>query len=246
MQYLQPFLYFARKPKTGHTNVLIGCLCPLVPIAGEMVLLGYRAQVSEELERDPDLKDHPDIKLDDLMIYLKRGVWPLLTRLLFMVTVVPVAYAIAIGIGFGIYELAAEVMLGFAAGAVAFLAMLLLATTILWPMEYHAQVTQRFAPLEELRFAIRFARVCWFSTFVAVLMFSMLGSVLMLLGTLIFCVGQYPAGVIYNLAEQHMMTQLYLHYLEEGGEPLRRPEMLDDHSDDEELPRRAFRAAEDE
>jgi hypothetical protein len=241
VQYLQPFLYFARKPETGYKNVLLGCLCPLIPFVGVMVLLGYRAQVSEELERDPEMKDHPDIKLDDLTIYLKRGVWPFLTRLLFMVIVVPVAYAFAFAVGFGIYQVAPEPLLGFAAGALVFLAILLVATTILWPMEYHAQVTQKFAPIEEFKFAIRFARVCWFSSFVAVLMYSMLGSVVTIIGMLLCYIGLYPAFVVQQMAEQHLMSQLYLLYLEEGGEPIRRPEMLDD---DEEAPR-AFRASED-
>jgi len=242
VQYLQPFLYFARKPKTGPANVLIGCLCPLIPIVGEMVLLGYRAEVSEELERDPELKDHPDIKLDNLMRYLQRGLYPYLTRLLFAVVAVPPSLAIAVALGFAVYEFAPEPLLGFAVGALAFLVQMLLASTLLWPMEYHAQVTQKFAPIEEFKFAIRVARVCWFSTFVAILMYTMLSSVVSTIGLLLCYIGLYPAFVVQQMAEQHLMTQLYLLYLEEGGEPLLRPEMLDD----DERPRRAFRAAEDE
>ena len=115
--------------------------------------------------------------------------------------------------------------------------------TILWPMEYHAQVTRKFSPIEELKFALRFARVCWFSTFVAVLMFNMLSSVCSLLGVLLCYIGLYPAFVIQQMAEQHLMSQLYLHYLEEGGEPLVRPEVSEDRRpygddvDDERPPR---------
>jgi len=245
VQYLQPFLYFARKPKTGHMNVLIGCLCPLVPFVGEMVLLGYRAQVSEELERDPDLKDHPDIKLDDLMIYLQRGIWPFLARMLFAIIAMPVAYALAFGVGFGVYQIAPEPILGIAAGGVVLIICLILGTTVLWPMEYHAQMTRRFAPIEELKFAIRFARVCWLSTFVAAIMYYVLFNLTTLVGYMLCIVGIYPAFVIQQMAEQHLMSQLYLLYLEEGGEPIRKHAELEDIVDAELLPR-AFRAGERE
>lgn len=237
MKYLQPFLYFARKPKTGPTNLLIGCLCPLVPFMGEMVLLGYRAQVSEELERDPDLKDHPDIKLDDLMIYLQRGIWPFLARLVFTLVSLPILGGLSIGAGLAAYEFSGEAILGFGVGFALLFVLYLLAATILWPMEYHAQMTRTFAPIRELKFALGFARVCWLSTFDAVLMYTMLGGLTMIVGTMLFCIGQYPAAVIVQMAEQHLMSQLYLLYLEEGGEPIRTFAEVED-----DVPPRAVRA----
>ncbi len=248
MQYLQPFLYFVRKPKTGYKNVLLGCLCPLIPVAGEMVLLGYRAEISEELERDPDLKDHPDFDLDRLMPYLQRGVWPFLARLVFTLVTLPIFGVLAVLAGFAAFGLAGEEILAFGVGYAVFFALYILAATFLWPMEYHAQVTRKFALLEELKFAIRFARVCWFTTFVSVLMFTMFSSVVMFLGLLLCYIGMYPAAVIVNMAEQHMLTQLYKHYLEEGGEPLVRPEAIEErgrydeeYDDEDEPPQRARR-----
>lgn len=252
MQYLQPFLYFVKKPKTGPTNVLIGCLGPLIPIVGEMVLLGYRAEVSEELERDPDLKDHPDLKLDKLMVYLQRGVGPWLARLVFAMIFVWPALALAVGAGFGAHELISEPLFGFAVGAFVFLLMMMVGMTILWPMEYHAQVTKTFSPIKELAFAYRFARVCWFSTFVAVLMFNMLSGVLNLIGLLLLYIGLYPAYVIQQMAEQHIMTQLYLLYLEEGGEPIELPESIkerrrdDVFEEEEDQPKKRARRVEPE
>ena len=249
MQYLQPFLYFVKKPKTGFTNLLIGCLAPLIPIAGEMVLLGYRAEVSEELERDPDLKDYPDLSLDKLAAYLQRGMWPFLARLVFVLVVIWPILALAGGAGFGLNYLTGEPLVGFGVGALVFYALMLLGMTILWPMEYHAQVTKTFAPVKELAFAFRFARVCWFSTLSAVFVFNILSGILSFIGFLLFYIGLYPAYVIQQMAEQHLMTQLYLHYLDEGGEPIPRPDMLSDRDlnddnfeTDGERPRRAYRA----
>ena len=235
MQYLQPFLYFVRKPNTGYKNVLIGCLGTLVPVVGEMVLLGYRAKVSEELERDPDLKDHPDVDLDRLAVYLQRGIWPYLVKFLSLMFLMSIGVVISAIVGIGVYQIVREPILAFGVFYLLYFVCFLLATTLVWPMEYHAQITGKFAPLADFRFAIRFARTCWFSTFVAVLMHTMLSGVTLMLGLVLCGVGFYPAIVIVQMAEQHLMTQLYLLYLEEGGEPLIRPEVLDESRRDGEF-----------
>ena len=248
MQYLQPFLYFARKPKTGYKNVLFGCLCTLVPFAGEMVLLGYRAEVSHELERDPDLKDHPDFDLDRLMPYLMRGVWPYLSKLIALMILLAVGAVLALTAGLGFYQVVPEPILAFAVGYSLYFIFFILASTIVWPMEYHAQITRKFAPIDDLKFAIRFARVCWMSTFTAVLAHTFLSSVTLMLGMLLCWIGIYPAIVIVQMAEQHMMSQLYRLYLAEGGAPIERPEVIEERSrfdeeldDDDEPPQRARR-----
>ena len=237
MQYLQPFLYFARKPRTGFINVLCACLCPFIPIAGVMILLGYRSQVSEALERDPDLKDHPDFEFGKIGAYVQSGIGPFLARLVYSVFAVPPAAAVAVATGIGTHALAPEPLLAIAVGFLAFMSLMLLGMTLLWPMEYHAQVTGKFSPLAEFRFALGFARLCWLPTLVAVLMFSMFSSIVSLLGLMLFYIGLYPAYVIQNMAEQHLMSQLYLLYLEEGGEPIRTFAEVED-----DVPPRAVRA----
>lgn len=247
MQYLQPFLYYVKKPKTGFTNVLIGCLAPLIPIAGEMVLLGYRAEVSEELERDPDLKEHPDFSLDKLAAYLQRGVWPYLSRLISYLVLLTLGAIVSVLVGIGLYQAVPEPLLCIGAGYLTYFVCFILSNTLVWPMEYHAQITRKFAPLDDFKFALRFAGVCWLSTLVAVLMHTMFGFVALFLGMLLLWIGIYPAIVIVQMAEQHLMTQLYLHYLDEGGEPISRPEIIpelrlnDDDFDDDERPKRAHR-----
>ncbi len=235
MQYLQPFLYFVRKPNTGYKNVLIGCLGTLVFVVGEIVLLGYRAKVSEELERDPDLKDHPDVDLDRLAVYLQRGIWPYLVKFLSLMFLMSIGVVISAIVGIGVYQIVQEPILAFGIFYLLYFVCFLLATTLVWPMEYHAQITGKFAPLADFRFAIRFARTCWVSTFKAVLMHTMLSGLTLMLGLVLCGVGLYPAIVIVQMAEQHLMTQLYLLYLEEGGEPLIRPEVFDESRRDEEF-----------
>ncbi len=235
MQYLQPFLYFVRKPKTGYRNTLLGCLCPLIPIVGEMVLLGYRAEVSDELERDPDLKDHPDFDLDRLMPYLNRGVWPYLSKVISLLILLTLGAIVALAAGIGFYQIVPEPILAMAIGYLIYIAVFVLASTIVWPMEYHAQAMRKFAPLDDFKFAIRFAKVCWMSTFVAVLMHTMLSSIALMIGLLLCYIGIYPAIMIVQMAEQHLMSQLYRLYLEEGGTPIQRPVIEERRRYDEEL-----------
>ena len=134
MKYLEPFLYYARKPETGFKNVLWLTVASFVPYVGEMVILGYRAEVSEELERDPDLKKHSDVSLDKLTPYLMRGVWPFLTRLILSLIFVPLIEGLALLVGFLVYQIAGEKILAFITGFAVVVVLIPLLMAILWPM----------------------------------------------------------------------------------------------------------------
>jgi hypothetical protein len=60
-----------------------------------------------------------------------------------------------------------------------------------------------------------------------------------MLGMLLCFVGVYPAAAIANMAIQHIQTQLYLHYLEEGGEPIAEALSYSETNDDRPPPRTA-------
>src|SRR4051794_26495350 len=66
MRYLEPFLYFVRKPG-GVKNLLLASLAPLsalfVPVIGQLTLFGYRAEVGDDLDADPELADYRDLDL---------------------------------------------------------------------------------------------------------------------------------------------------------------------------------------
>src|SRR5687768_8230334 len=101
MQYGKPYTYYLKKPG-GTTNVLYGSLLLLIPTIGQIVLLGYQAEVAEDLERDPEIEAYPDLELNRFIPYLTRGVWPFLMQFLGSLVVLALAF-LAAGIGLAAY-----------------------------------------------------------------------------------------------------------------------------------------------
>jgi hypothetical protein len=237
VKYIQPFTYFARKPKTGFNNVLMGCVCTLIPVIGPIVLLGYRAEVMDHLERDPEMKDHPDFKFDHFMRYLQRGLWPFLANLIVSLGILMPGIIIGIVVGIAVTVNSSERLFGMVAAAAVTIVFVFLTKIFAWPMEIYAMKTKQFQPVAELRFALVFLRKVGFETLVSLFIFNMMSQALLIVGLLMCYVGMYPAASVVSMAEQHIMTQLYLRYLDEGGEPIGGSHEFDDPDRDE--PRRA-------
>jgi hypothetical protein len=244
MQYMKPFTYFARKPKTGWKNVGIGCICGFVPVAGQMVWLGYRAEVSDDLEHDPTLERYSDFNADHLMPYLLRGIWPWLTTLIVSLCIAGPAYILSIITGIYIIASTGNQLLGLGAYASIFIAAVTSMDLLLWPMELHAMKTRKLHLVAELKFALGFLRVVGLETAVTIFVFNMMGQMLMLVGLLFCIVGFYPAYVIKSMAEQHLMLQLYQRYIEEGGKPI--DTWSEFENDDDDRPRPKARRVEPE
>jgi hypothetical protein len=225
VQIASAFLYFATKPRTGLTNLLMGVVCTLIPAVGGILLLGYRAEVADDLVRDPARKDYPDFQFERFLQYLQRGVWPFLTQLLLVVFVVIPLALVSLGLGYLVHEALVEsIPIAALAGILVWGTGLVCVQVILWPMEYHAQVTKSFSPLAELRFALGFLKRIGFSTVTTIVLFNFLTVLLNLAGLLCLFIGVYPAAVIQSMAEQHLIIQLYSLYLDEGGSPIIMPE----------------------
>jgi hypothetical protein len=245
MQYLKPFKYFAGKSPGGWRNVGIGCICSLVPIAGQIVWFGYRAEVNDDLEHDPALERYTDFNVDRLMPYLQRGAWPFVTNLIVGLAVLFPAYILSIILGFLILQSTGEILFAALAYIGIFSAAIIGMNLMIWPMELHAMKTRKLHLGAELKFAWQFLRVIGLETAVSIFLFNMLGQILLLLGLLCCLVGIYPAAAIYTMAEQHIMLQLYQRYIEEGGKPIDTwSEFEEDSADD--APRPKARRAEPE
>src|SRR5262249_16255260 len=92
MKYLRSYQFLFDSPK-WLTNLLAGTVALLVPIVGQMVLLGYVFEILEALHLHPEAI-YPDFNTNRLSKYLNRGVWPFLAdfvvRLVFGMLMVPV------------------------------------------------------------------------------------------------------------------------------------------------------------
>lgn len=221
MKYFKPFTFFVSKKPGGFQNLLLTTVCILIPIVGTIVLLGYRAEMAEDLNKDPDQEHYPDFTFDRFTEYLQRGLWPFLVQLLVSVVF---AGLMMVPVGLGILAaVSTKEPLWMLAGYALMMPLILVMMMVLMPMELHAQLTNRFAFGHQCRFMVRFLGKVWGQALLAMLAYWFFGMLLMLCGYLLLCVGVYFAAAILTMAQQHYAAQLYRLYLDEGGEPIGGP-----------------------
>jgi len=221
VKYFKPFTFFVNKKPGGWKNLLLTTVCVLIPIVGTIVLLGYRAEMAEDLNKDPEQENYPDFSFDRFVDYLQRGLWPFLVQLIVSLAfggLMMIPFGIAVAIAISANE-PALMLLGYALMP----PLIVLMMMVLMPMELHAQLTNRFAFGQEFRFMVRFLGKVWGQALLAVLAYWFFGMLLVLCGYLALCVGVYFAAALLTMAQQHYAAQLYRLYLEEGGEPIGGP-----------------------
>jgi hypothetical protein len=173
---------------------------------------------------------HPSFDFGRFGDYLQRGVWPFVYQLLVSVLMgVLILGCVLAGAAAG--GVTQEPLIGLAAGALLAMPVGLGTPAVLWPMELHAQLSSRFAPIEAFGFATRFLGRVWGQLLVSVVVFYVCSFFLGLGGFACLLIGIYPAVVIQFMAQQHLMTQLYVLYLDDGGDPIPGPD--DDYEDDD-------------
>lgn len=218
MQYQLAFGYFVGQKPNGWTNLLLATVCLFIPVVGPLVLMGYQAEMTERLLRDPDLRRHPDFSFDRFMELLTRGVWPFLVGLVVALLAVPVlvlAVMVAVGIGASV-----DPILGAVLAVLIYVGGILLLNAVMIPIQFHAELANRFDLRGGFRFAVSFLKLVGGKALVAYLVFNLLTIPLTLVGLLACFIGVYPAVVVAMMAGQHLMAQLYLDYLSAGGEEI--------------------------
>jgi hypothetical protein len=222
MQYLKPFTFFVSKKPKGLTNLLLAAVCVLIPVVGAIVLLGYRAEMAEDLDKDPKLENYPDFDFNRFIDYLSRGIWPFLMELIVGAGTM-VLMLLVVAVGFMAYGATQEPVVGFAVGGLLFIPVMLLSMLVVWPLELHTQLTAKFEFGRAFAFMTRMLKRVWGQALLAALAYWFLGTLVALLGYAACFVGVYPAVVILGMAQQHLVGQLYRLYLDEGGEPIGGP-----------------------
>jgi len=222
MDYKSPYTYFFSKPSTGTTNVLWGSLAffsaSLIPVVGQVMWLGYQAEVLDELERDPEIRRHSDFTFDRFSEYLSRGIWVFLMQLIAgLFTAFLCLLAVIPGLILSIQQQSPVFVL---AGYLVMVPMLLIGTLFTWPLTMHVQLTGRFRFGAALGFTGQFLKSLWGQLLVTLMLHFFVSLILVSIGLLFCCVGMYPAIVIVAMAQDHFMVQLYRIYLAEGGTPV--------------------------
>jgi hypothetical protein len=143
--------------------------------------------------------------------------------------------------------------LGFILAAVIYFVGILGLNAVMIPLQFHAELANRFDLGGGFRFATSFLKLVGGKAVVAYLVYNLLTIPLVMLGLLACFVGVYPASIVAIMAGQHLMVQLYLEYLDRGGEEIvktptdadrrrrRRDEREAEYDEDDRGPRRRRR-----
>jgi hypothetical protein len=207
-------------------NVLMGVVCGLVPLVGNIVYSGYLFEVIDGLHDDPDHHDFPDFDFNRFMTYLMRGLWPFLAELIFaMVLVVPacvVACAPVVVAAIAFRDTSGAIAVGGAVTVLLAIVFTLGITVLILPAYLHAGLARELRFGELVSFVISFAKRMWKEIVVATLFLAITGPMLSAVGALLFCIGMNFAEVWVDLAVHHLLLQMYELYLKRGGAPVRR------------------------
>ena len=183
------------------------------------MLLGYFAEVAEDLDRHPKSNRHDDFTFDRFTKYLGRGVYAFLAQLL-VALIGFVFMAVAAGVGVAVWQVSEQPAAGIAVGVVSAIVTGVAVSLVNWPVTLHAQLSGGLDFADTLDFTRDFLRRVGWDTFGTLLAFVPIALGVSLLGMMACFVGIYPASVVLLAAQEHLMVQLYHRYLDAGGEPI--------------------------
>ncbi len=227
MRYLQSYYFFFDSPKWA-ANLFFATVCQLIPIVGQIVVMGYMYDIIETLHRDPRAC-YPDFKFQRFVELLTRGLWPWLVALIMQLAIQPfimvVSYAmmfamigvvVAVGEEYGGIVIAVWMPLFY----LFVLAFALLMWMVQLPMILRAGLSQDFAQAFKFHWVKDFIVRMWLEL-ILVFLFVLVSSQLMLVtGTLLLLIGMFPAMLLVTLAQGHLIYQTYSLYIARGGEPI--------------------------
>jgi len=225
MHYLDAYRFPFSSPKWLQ-NVLIACVCVIVPLPGYLVLYGYLFEVIEALHHDRE-RTYPDFDFNRILPYLVRGAWPFLVQLVLglpLMIVLGVMYAVIMAIGIAAGgdggQPPAVLVVLVPIFFVSALLLIVLTALIAMPLTLRAGLSQDFKSAFSLDFLRDFLDRVWPQLVLTWLFSIVSGLLVQMAGALVCCIGLYPAGAVVWFAQLHLWYQLYELYLERGGTPI--------------------------
>jgi hypothetical protein len=227
MRYLASINYIFRAPN-WLTILALGSVSFLVPVLGPLVLTGYLYELEEEMRRTGDERPR-DIDFNRLVPYLMRGVWPFLITMivqmvlgivLTFVAFVLMALFSAVFASMSPQMAPVGVLLGVVATVLLSLVIVCLLGVVMVPMMLRAAYHLDFGAGFDMAFVKDFLRRVGKELILSQLFLAVVGSLLILAGLMVFCVGVYVAAAVVQFAQIHLVYQLQKLYEERGGTPL--------------------------
>ncbi len=224
MRYFESYA-FPFRSRNWAANILICLVAAFVPVAGQMVILGYQFEILQALHLRGTEK-YPDFDMNRLLPYLIRGAWVFLVLLIVVLPVLVVVALILVASLVGLTALAQEagedygpfIVVG---GAAALYTVLLFVNVLVYtaalPMALRAGLTQEFGAAFDWGFVRDFIGRVGGKTVLAELFFILTTVVATFAGLLVFCVGAYFAAAWVAFVRTYLWYELYELYLQRGG-----------------------------
>jgi hypothetical protein len=232
LQYTRAWKYPFESPQWVVTVLFLTAalvLSGFIPILPFLIVYGYQFEVIEGLHRSGG-RSYPEFNIDRFAEYLVRGVWVMLVAMLGALALTPVILII-LGGGVGLMiavaaaagsEDAAAVVFGAGLPVLVLLIVLVGAAlnVFLFPLLLRAGLTQDFGAAFSFDWIKSFISKTWKEMILGTLFLAATGTLAIIAGTLLCCIGTYPAMALTALAQSHMFYQFYDLFLARGGEPI--------------------------
>ena len=230
---LEAFTFLFKAERWLLILVIGGCcylLSGMVPIVPVMFFSGYIMFLIEQQIRRPNATVlFPNF--DDVGAYLERGAWTVLAQIVLGILIsIPMTICligliiITLAVGeSGITQDWSAQMLLLTIFIFAFGCLLLISLVaymfagILW---FRSGMAGSFKEAFQFKWALSFIKTCGLRIFFGFFCLALIGTLLNLLGLLMFLVGTYFMGAWSAIAGMHYLSQWYGYYLAQGGTPI--------------------------
>jgi len=218
-------LKFLFKDENWQHNLLIGSVYVLIPVVGQLALLGWHCEIMQRLaRRNP--RPIPKLEFSDLTHYLSRGITPFVMSLILSL---PISLIVMVIMFVGMFGGAALVA---ATGEPAvMIPIYILAFVVTWVVSLGIGVLMigamtRAELSEEVGYSLSmgaifsYAGKIFWKALIANFVYGLLAGPIVMLGYIMCFVGLYPAMVIVGVGSTYLRSQLFQVYLARGGEPI--------------------------
>ncbi|HEV3145540.1 MAG TPA: DUF4013 domain-containing protein [Gemmataceae bacterium] len=215
---------YIREREKWVTNVLLGAVCLLIPIIGQIVFVGYLFDVIDALHKDPEHRNYPDFDFNRFTEYLGRGIWPWLAQFLFgLIIAIPLSI-VGMVIMFACVAISKGqpwgVLIGECFMFLVIVPLAILLSIVVWGPEFHAGMSRQFQFSPMIEFGKGFFSRLKKEMFISALVLVGCSFVIVILSIITCGIGAFFASPVLYFAKYHWLYQMYELYLQRGGTPI--------------------------
>jgi hypothetical protein len=208
------------KTKQKWQTLLLLSVCILIPVVGQIVVMGYlyRRHAGERAGIPA-----ADFDFSDFGEHLQAGLWPFLSGLVASLVAIPVLMLTMLPIFLGPLlapDNDAVVLIGFAVGMLLYLVVFAVMILFLTPVQLRSGLMMDFKAGFSKDFVFGFVRKVGLSYLLWFVLLNLMVIPLALLGSLALFVGGYVVAAWGQAVAMHLLFQHYDLYLERGGAPI--------------------------